>query len=306
MNLSVVIPAYNEAESLPELFRQIRAAVPADVEYEVIVIDDGSKDETLEVLRREKENFPQLRAYSFRRNYGKSAALAKGFAAAKGDFVVTMDADLQDDPEEIVRLLREIREKELDLVSGWKKHRKDPISKRWPSKIYNLITSIFSGIRLHDFNCGLKIYRKDVVKSLDIYGEMHRFIPVLAHKTGFRVGEMVVNHRKREHGKSKYGARRFLSGFFDLITVLFLTGYSTKPLHIFGLMGMLSFLSGFFIEAYLTWQWLHNQGIGKRPLFFLGILLIIVGIQFIGVGLLAEMISARQAKEVVYHVKEEL
>lgn len=305
MDLSVVIPAYNEAESLPELFSQIQSVIPPEITYEVLVIDDGSSDNSLCVLRKEKERFPQLRVLSFRRNYGKSAALDKGFEAAKGAFIVTMDADLQDDPEEIIRLLDDIRERRLDLVSGWKKKRKDPISKRWPSKIYNLVTSVFSGIRLHDFNCGIKIYRSDVVKSLHIYGEMHRFIPVLAHKAGFRVGEKVVNHRERKFGKSKFGASRFLSGFFDLITVLFLTGYSNKPLHVFGLMGLTSFLAGFAIEAYLSWQWFGGKGIGQRPLFFLGILLIIVGIQFIGVGLVAEMISARHAGEVDYQIKEE-
>lgn len=306
MDLSIVIPAYNEHQSLPELIEKItRSLKPHTLTYEIIVVDDGSNDDTLEVLRSLKEKHPPLRVLSFRKNYGKSPALSVGFREAHGKSVVTMDADLQDDPAEIPNLLAKLDEG-YDMVSGWKKLRHDPLSKVIPSKIFNLVTSVFSGIRIHDFNCGLKAYRQEVVKSINVYGELHRFIPVLAHWHGFKVSEIPVQHHPRVYGKTKFGLARFFNGFFDLLTVLFLTRFKSTPLHIFGFLGLVSFIIGFLIEAHLTWLWFFGTGIGQRPLFFLGILLIIVGIQFIGFGLVAEMISAGLAENVDYSIKEKI
>lgn len=306
MDLSIVIPAYNESESLPELLARItQSADPLQLEYEIIVVDDGSNDGTFQTLKSLKPQYPRLRALRFRKNYGKSPALAEGFKAAQGERVITMDADLQDDPAEIPALLAKLEEG-YDMVSGWKKERHDPITKTVPSKLFNLVTSLMSGIRLHDFNCGLKAYRKVVVESLQVYGELHRFLPVLAHWHGFRVGELVVKHHPRKFGRTKFGLARFFNGFFDLMTVLFLTRFRTTPLHIFGMVGMASFTVGFLIELYLTVMWFNGHGIGGRPLFFLGILLIIVGIQFVGFGLLAEMTSAGLAENVNYSIKEKI
>ncbi|MCB0315713.1 MAG: glycosyltransferase family 2 protein, partial [Calditrichaeota bacterium] len=270
-----------------------------------IVVDDGSNDGTFQTLKSLKPQYPRLKALRFRKNYGKSPALAEGFKAAQGERVITMDADLQDDPAEIPALLAKLDEG-YDMVSGWKKERHDPITKTVPSKLFNLVTSLMSGIRLHDFNCGLKAYRKVVVESLQVYGELHRFLPVLAHWHGFRVGELVVKHHPRKFGRTKFGLARFFNGFFDLMTVLFLTRFRTTPLHIFGMIGMAAFTLGFLIELYLTVMWFNGHGIGGRPLFFLGILLIIVGIQFVGFGLLAEMTSAGLAENVNYSIKEKI
>ena len=304
MDLSLVIPAFNERESLPELLKRISDAVrPMGLTYEVIVIDDGSTDGTFDELRRLKEQHPQLIAVRFRRNYGKSPALSVGFRRAQGRYVITMDADLQDDPAEIPPLLQK-RAEVYDLVSGWKKKRHDPLGKRLPSKLFNKITSRAAGVKLHDFNCGLKAYRRPVVKSLQVYGEFHRFLPLLAHWQGFRVTEMVVQHHARKYGISKFGVRRFFNGFFDLLTVMFLTRFKTSPLHVFGMMGLVCFLFGFAIEFYLSTLWFMGQGIAGRPLFFLGILLIIVGVQFVGFGLVAEMISSGIAENVEYSVRD--
>lgn len=306
MDLSIVIPAYNESESLPELLARItQSADPLQLEYEIIVVDDGSNDGTFQTLKSLKPQYPRLKALRFRKNYGKSPALAEGFKAAQGERVITMDADLQDDPAEIPALLAKL-DAGYDMVSGWKKERHDPITKTVPSKLFNLVTSLMSGIRLHDFNCGLKAYRKVVVESLQVYGELHRFLPVLAHWHGFRVGELVVKHHPRKFGRTKFGLARFFNGFFDLMTVLFLTRFRTTPLHIFGMIGMAAFTLGFLIELYLTVMWFNGHGIGGRPLFFLGILLIIVGIQFVGFGLLAEMTSAGLAENVNYSIKEKI
>ena len=306
MDLSIVIPAYKESESLPELLARItQSADPLQLEYEIIVVDDGSNDGTFQTLKSLKPQYPRLKALRFRKNYGKSPALAEGFKAAQGERVITMDADLQDDPAEIPALLAKLDEG-YDMVSGWKKERHDPITKTVPSKLFNLVTSLMSGIRLHDFNCGLKAYRKVVVESLQVYGELHRFLPVLAHWHGFRVGELVVKHHPRKFGRTKFGLARFFNGFFDLMTVLFLTRFRTTPLHIFGMIGMAAFTLGFLIELYLTVMWFNGHGIGGRPLFFLGILLIIVGIQFVGFGLLAEMTSAGLAENVNYSIKEKI
>jgi glycosyltransferase involved in cell wall biosynthesis len=306
MDLSIVIPAYNEAESFPELLEQIREAVePMNMQYEIIVVDDGSNDDSLKVLRQLKQKYPQLKVISFRRNYGKSAALSVGFREVQGRYVVTMDADLQDDPHEIPNLIAKLEEG-YDLVSGWKKKRHDPISKTVPSRLFNFVTSRLTGIRIHDFNCGLKAYRQDVVKDLQVYGELHRFLPVLAHWNGFRVSEIAVQHHPRKYGKTKFGLSRFFNGFFDLMTVLFITRYKTSPLHIFGMMGLISFLLGFGIELYLTIRWFMGESIKNRPLFFFGILTIIVGVQFIVFGLLGEMLSANFAEGVEYSIKERI
>lgn len=304
MNLSIVIPAYNEKESLPILLQKIRDVVnQLDLQYEIVVVDDGSGDGTDSILKELKPQFPELRAIIFRKNYGKSAALSEGFKFARGEIVITMDSDLQDDPAEISNLLKKLDEG-FDLVSGWKKKRHDPLSKTIPSRLFNLVTSMLSGIRLHDFNCGLKAYRRNVLNEIQVYGELHRFIPVLAHWHGFKVSEIPVQHYPRKYGKSKFGITRFFYGFLDLITVLFLTRYRTSPLHVFGMMGLLAFSLGIIIEIYMTIIWLMGQGIGRRPLFFLGILLIIVGAQFIVLGLLGEMISAGFAEHTEYSYKE--
>ena len=305
MDITVVVPAYNERDSLPELMKQIHAAVTdLNLTYEVIVVDDGSNDGTFEVLKSLRSEYPTLRAIRFRRNYGKSPALSEGFKLVKGKFVITMDADLQDDPREIKNLLAKLEE--VDMVSGWKKVRHDPISKTFPSKIFNFVTSKITGINIHDFNCGLKGYRKEVIDSLNVYGEMHRFLPVLANWQGFRVGEIVVQHHARKFGKSKYGFARIFNGLFDLMTVIFLTRFRTSPLHVFGMVGLASFSSGFLIELYITAQKLMGIPIKQRPLFFLGILLLIVGVQFVGFGLVAEMISAHQAENVRYSIREHI
>jgi len=297
-DISIVIPAFNESKSLPELLLQIQEAfLSTTYTYEIIVVDDGSTDNTLEVLKSLKEQFKTLKIISFRRNYGKSAALSIGFKTARGEYVITMDADLQDDPAEIPNLISKIEEG-YDLVSGWKKKRQDPLSKTIPSKIFNFVTSRLTGIRIHDFNCGLKAYRRKVINDLQVYGELHRFLPVLAHWNGYRVGEVVVQHHPRKYGKTKFGISRFFNGFFDLITVLFITRYKTTPLHIFGMFGLVTSSFGFLIELYLTIRWFMGESIRGRPLFFLGILAIIVGIQFVVFGLLAEMLSAHFAERV--------
>ncbi|MFQ5583681.1 MAG: glycosyltransferase family 2 protein, partial [Calditrichia bacterium] len=289
---------------LPELLAWISEAVtPLNLTYEIIIVDDGSRDNSPKVLRELKKKYPPLKAIVFRKNYGKSAALSEGFRLARGEIVITMDADLQDDPGEIPNMLRKLNEG-YDLVSGWKKKRNDPISKKLPSKLFNFVTSLVTGIRLHDFNCGLKAYRREVIETIQVYGEMHRFLPVLAHWQGFRVGELAVKHHPRVYGKTKFGLRRFFNGFLDLLTVLFLTRYKTSPLHIFGMMGLFFFLIGFVIEVYFTIHWSLGGKIGTRPLFFLGILLIIVGVQFIVFGLLGEMLTADFAEKVQYTRKE--
>ena len=297
MWLSVVIPLFNEAESLPELVAkvdQVCQSIAPDA-YEIVAVDDGSTDGSFAVLQQLLEQYPRLRVIRFRRNYGKSAALAVGFDRARGDVIVTMDADLQDDPEEIPRLLAKLEEG-YDLVSGWKKKRYDPWHKTVPSKLFNWVTSLVSGIRLHDFNCGLKAYRKEVAKRLRVYGEMHRYLPAIAHLMGFRVTEIPVRHHPRKYGRSKFGAGRFIKGFLDLLTVVLTTRFARRPLHFFGSIGILMAVVGFGIDLYLTIEWILGKTfLSNRPLALLGIALIIVGVQFISLGLLAEMIVQQQA-----------
>lgn len=308
LEISVVIPLLNEEESLRELSKLLNDNLTqiTGKNWEVIFIDDGSTDNSFNIIKmicQENSNFKSIR---FRRNYGKSAALFVGFNKAQGNIIITMDADLQDDPNELKNLVDKINDG-FDLVSGWKKKRYDPISKTLPSKFFNWITSKFSGIKLHDFNCGLKAYRKETAKSLNVYGEMHRFLPALAHSDGFKVTEIPVIHHARKHGYSKFGASRFIRGFLDLITVVFLTRFLKRPLHFFGSLGFLSCFIGFSIDLYLTIEWLLNKTyLSERPLVFLGVGLIIVGVQFISMGLLGEMLVRNSAKEQVYSIKEEI
>ena len=249
------------------------------------------------------EKDDRVKLIQFLHNYGKSAALAAGFKLAAGRYVITMDADLQDDPEEIPKLLEKLQQG-YDLVSGWKKVRHDPISKRWASKVYNYFTSLFSGIRLHDFNCGLKIYRREVVRTLRVYGEMHRYLPVIAFRNGFRVTELPVRHHARKYGHSKFGVARFARGAFDLLTISFLTRYKMRPLHLFGVLGVLSFLGGFFISLFLAYERIFaNKYLSNRPMLFLGVLLIIVGVQFFSIGLLGEMITSLRKDTDAFLVK---
>jgi glycosyltransferase involved in cell wall biosynthesis len=307
MDISIVVPAYNEEESLPELIARASSILQElKKSHEIIIVDDGSNDNTLPVLKDLKQNYPSLKIISFRKNYGKSAALSEAFKIATGDYVITMDADLQDDPEEIQNLINTLDAGPFDLVSGWKKKRHDPLSKTIPSKFFNFVTSRMTGIKIHDFNCGLKIYRNAVIKDLQIYGELHRFLPVLSHWNGFRVGEIVVKHHPRKFGKTKFGMSRFFNGFFDLLTVIFITRYQTSPLHIFGMLGLFFSVIGVLIEVYLSVLWFMGEGIRNRPLFFLGILAIIVGVQFIVFGLLGEMITARFAQNTYYSIKEKI
>ena len=306
VDVSIVIPLLNEAESLPELYQRIVAALEeAGVSFEVLFVDDGSRDGSFETIRRFRENDDRVRAIRFRRNYGKSAALAVGFEAARGDAVVTMDADLQDDPAEVPGMVDLLGEG-YDLVSGWKKDRKDPLSKRLPSKLFNRVTGIVSGLRLHDFNCGLKAYRREVVETIPVYGELHRYLPVLAHWAGFRVTETPVLHHPRKHGSSKFGLGRFTHGFFDLLTVYFVSNYTRRPLHLFGSFGLLSLGTGFGIALYLTWLWLSGVGIGTRPLLQLSVLLMVLGIQLVSMGLIAEMIAHQARRTEDYAVHERL
>jgi glycosyltransferase involved in cell wall biosynthesis len=305
--LSVVIPLVNEAESLWELHRKVSTVLNRlRMRAEIIFVDDGSTDDSFNILRQLQQRDRRVRVIQFRRNYGKSAALAAGFARAQGRLIVTMDADLQDDPEEIPHLLQELN-KGYDLISGWKKRRYDKFSKRLASKIFNKVTSWMTGVRLHDINCGLKAYRREVTDHVRVYGQLHRFLPVLAFKEGFRVGEIEVRHHPRKHGKSKFGVSRYTGGFFDLLTVLFLTRYTKRPLHLFGLGGLVCFLLGFGLSAYLTYERLMGiRYLTNRPLLFLGILLIIIGVQMISFGLLGEMIAASQSQTPNYNTKAEL
>ena len=293
IELSVVVPILNEHDSLLELQTQLtRVLTQVGRAYEIIYIDDGSTDGSQKLCREFAEGDPRVVLVELRRNFGKSAALQAGFETARGEIIITMDGDLQDDAKEIPAFL-EALDDDLDLVSGWKRDRQDPISKTLPSRLFNYVTSQLTGIPLRDFNCGFKAYRREVVEHLDLYGELYRYIPVLAHAKGFRVGEIPVEHHPRRHGKSKYSFERFFRGAFDLATVLFLRHYQRRPLHLFGLIGFSTFLTGFIIDAYLAMQWFLGLGyLSNRPLLIFGTLLITVGVQVGIFGLLAEMITA--------------
>ena len=294
------MPLYNEAESLPELVAWIdRVAEGHGLSYEAILVDDGSSDASWEEVERLKTRYPALRGIRFARNYGKSAALYCGFAAAAGEVVVTMDADLQDSPDEIPELRRMILEEGYDLVSGWKRKRHDPVGKRWPSKFFNWTARAATGIRLHDFNCGLKAYRSKVVKSIEVYGEMHRFIPVLARQAGFRhIGEKVVDHHARKYGRSKFGMERMVKGYLDLITVLFMSHFGRSPMYFFGGLGTLMFLLGGGTTVWIIvgklWKQAHAlplRPVTEQPLFYLAILAVILGVQLFLAGFLGELIN---------------
>lgn len=294
MELSVIVPLYNEEESLPELISWIWQVTNEKYKTEVILIDDGSSDGSWAVIEKLKTEYPFVKALRFRRNYGKSAALNVGFAQAEGNVVITMDADLQDSPEEIPELYQMISSGEHDLVSGWKKNRQDPLSKTIPTRIYNWATRIATGIKLHDFNCGLKAYRLDVVKSIEVYGEMHRYIPVMAKWAGFKkIGEKKVAHQKRKYGKTKFGLERFINGFLDLLSITFVTRFGRKPMHLFGLMGTLLFMAGFLIALYLAYGkfFMMEYRMTERPLFYFGLLAMVLGTQLFLAGFLAELIS---------------
>ena len=302
--LSIIVPVYNERESLPELYDALQAQLEQlEVRSEIVFVDDGSRDGSIEILRELQRRDASIRIVRFRRNFGKAAALSAGFDMARGDVIVTIDADLQDQPAEMRKLLEKL-ESGYDLVSGWKKVRYDPISKRLPSRIFNFVTSLLTGVPLHDMNCGFKAYRREVVEEIRLYGEMHRYIPVLASYRGFRVGEVVVEHRRRPYGQSKYGVTRLFGGFFDLLTVIMLTRYNRKPLHAFGVFGGLMLLSGFLIELYLSIGWLFGRWIGDRPILLLGVLLLIVGMQFIFFGLMAEMLAYSAPRDEDYSIRE--
>jgi glycosyltransferase involved in cell wall biosynthesis len=304
--LSIVIALLNEAESLPELYQQVLTALePTGKSFEILFIDDGSRDGSFEIIRRMRERDKRIRAIQFRRNYGKSAALAVAFEAVRGEVVVTMDSDLQDDPGEVPAMIDQLEEG-YDLVSGWKQRRQDPITKTLPSKLFNWVTGRVSGLRLHDFNCGLKVYRREVVETIPVYGDLHRYLPVLAHWSGFRVTERPVQHHPRKYGTSKFGIGRFTHGLFDLLTVYFVSNYTRRPLHLFGSFGLLSFGIGFGFAMYLTWLWITGVGIGTRPLLQLSVLLMVLGIQLTSIGLIAEMIahSARRTED--YAVRSRL
>jgi glycosyltransferase involved in cell wall biosynthesis len=305
--VSIVIPLYNEEESLRELTQKLVSVLTGmRTPYEIIFVDDGSTDGSFQVLKKLHEENRAIKVIRFRRNFGKSAALSVGFREARGKFVVTMDADLQDDPEEIPGLLQALDDR-YDLISGWKKKRHDPLTKTVPSRFFNFVTRVMTGIPIHDFNCGLKAYRGEVVKELNVYGELHRYIPVLAHYAGYRVGEKVVQHHPRKYGHTKFGISRFFRGFLDLLTVLFTTRYIRRPLHLFGVWGMVSFLIGAAIDIYLSIEWaLGTTSLSNRPLFLVGFLFIIIGIQFVSIGLLGEMITRQQRSDEGYSIRDVL
>ncbi len=299
-NISVVVPLYNEQESLSELLAWIRRVMEANkYSFEVIFIDDGSNDNSWNIVRSLRRHDPNVRGIRFRRNYGKSAALYCGFEAARGDVVITMDADLQDSPDEIPELYRMVKLERYDLVSGWKKHRHDPLSKTLPSKFFNFCARLVSGIRLHDFNCGLKAYRNKVVKSIEVYGEMHRFIPLLAKSAGFRqIGEKEVQHHARKYGVSKFGWERMIKGYLDLVTVLFMSKFSKSPMYFFGGLGTLMFLVGGGTTIALIVSKLYKQAhelpirdVTDQPLFFIAIVAAIIGVQLFLAGFLGELIG---------------
>jgi len=315
MDISIVIPFFNEQESLAELFAWIKRTMEkTSLTYEVIFVDDGSRDDSWKIVRRLAQENQNVKGIRFRRNYGKSAALNEGFKAVKGDVVITMDADLQDSPEEIPELYRMIKEEGYDLVSGWKRKRHDPLSKTIPSKLFNRVTGTVTKIRLHDFNCGLKAYRREAAQAVEIYGEMHRFIPVMIHKAGFeKIGEKPVEHQPRKFGRTKFGLERFINGFLDLLSVLFVTRFGKRPMHLFGTIGTLSFIIGGIITVWLIaekqyriYHHLRVRDVVDQPLFYLALLAVIVGVQLFLAGFLAELVSRSAPDRNLYEVEERI
>ncbi len=311
MDISVIVPLLNEEESLPELCQWIEKVMRENsYTYEILLIDDGSYDNSWNVVQQLHESDSRIKGIKFRRNYGKSAALNTGFKTAAGNVIITMDADLQDSPDEIPGLYTMITEQGFDLVSGWKKVRHDPsLTKNIPSKFYNSMTSWMSGVKLHDHNCGLKAYKKDVIKSIEVYGEMHRYIPVIAKWNGFKkIGEKVVEHRKRKFGVTKFGVNRFINGPLDLISIMFVSKFGKKPMHLFGMLGMFLFLIGFVIAGVLAYAkfFLAEYRMTDRPLFYFGLLSMVLGTQLFMTGFLAEMVARNSAERNQYLIEKEL
>tara|TARA_B100000524_G_C23649257_1_gene369572 strand:- start:484 stop:1431 length:948 start_codon:yes stop_codon:yes gene_type:complete len=315
MNISVVIPSYNEAESLPELCSWIdRVLSDHSLSYEVIIIDDGSTDNSWSVIKKISKLNKKIKGVRFRRNYGKSAALNIGFAKSEGNVVITMDADLQDSPDEIPELFRLINDDSWDMVSGWKKKRYDPISKTIPTKLYNWAARKSSGIYLHDFNCGLKSYRKDVIKNIELYGEMHRYIPILVKQAGYtKITEKVVQHQSRKYGVTKFGVERFINGFLDLMTITFVSRFGKKPMHIFGVLGTFMFILGFVLFVFLGSQKLfymyseiEANNIANMSGFYIALTSMIIGVQLFLAGFIGEMISRNSSDRNQYHVEDEI
>ncbi len=316
MDISIVIPLYNEDESLPELIAWIGRVVNShNFSYEIVLVDDGSKDRSWELIETNAKRNEHIHGIKFRRNYGKSAALHCGFQAAKGDVVITMDADMQDSPDEIPALYDMIMKEDYDMVSGWKKKRYDPLSKTLPTKLFNATARKFSGIKLHDFNCGLKAYKNKVVKNIEVYGEMHRYIPIIAKQAGFtRIGEKVVQHRARQYGVTKFGGlNRFINGMLDLLSITFITRFSKKPMHLFGAIGTLLFIIGFFSAAWIGIDKLIclSQGIQARlvtdnPYFYISLVCMLLGTQLFLAGFVAELISRSSSERNVYLIEKEL
>ena len=310
MNISVVIPFLNEEESLKELNDWIVKVMQSNrFSYEIIYIDDGSSDNSWNIVEDISAKDKNVKAIKFRRNYGKSAALNSGFEIAGGDVVITMDADLQDSPDEIHGLYEMIVENDYDIVSGWKKKRHDPITKRLPSKLYNRIARMMFGIKLHDMNCGLKAYKNEVIKNIEVYGEMHRYIPVIAKWAGFRkIGEKIVQHRKRQHGVSKFGIERILKGYLDILTISFISKFGKRPMHLFGALGTLIFLAGFVIAGYLAYTKfvMAEYKMTERPLFYFGLLAMVLGTQLFLTGFLAELVSRSSKDKNNYQIKKKL
>jgi glycosyltransferase involved in cell wall biosynthesis len=308
VDVTVLVPVMDEAETVEELARRVSVVLDAaQRSHEIVFIDDGSCDDTVGRVRAAHAADSRVKLVRLRRNFGKAAALSAGFDHSRGRLIVTMDGDLQDDPDEIPRFLDTLESLDLDLVSGWKRKRHDPLSKRLPSRLFNWVTRKLASVELHDFNCGFKAYRREVLEQVSIYGELHRYIPVLASRRGFRVGEIAVQHHPRLHGRSKYGWDRLYKGLLDLITVLFITRYTRRPLHLFGVVGLLSAGVGFVICAYLAALWFVGEPLSNRPLLLLGVLMILVGIQVLTTGLIGEMITYKNFRRVdSYSIKERL
>ncbi len=315
MDISVVVPLYNEDESLPELIGWIdKVMVENNFSYEVVLVDDGSTDKSWAVINELKETYNSIKAIKFRRNYGKSAALNVAFEITQGDVIITMDADLQDSPDEIPELYRRIKEENYDIISGWKKKRYDPITKTIPTKLFNAATRKMSGIQLNDFNCGLKAYRSDVVKTIEVYGEMHRYIPVIAKWAGFtNIGEQVVEHRARKYGTTKFGMSRFINGFLDLLSIFFVGKFGKRPMHFFGSLGVLSFVIGIIMALYimiekkiLIWNGLPYRDSTDQPLFYLALVAIVVGSQMFLAGFIAELVGRNATERNRYLIEKEI
>lgn len=316
MDISIVVPLYNEEESLPELTSWIAKVMEANnFSYEILFVDDGSTDTSWAVIEELKTQFDAVKGIKFRRNYGKSAALNVAFEAAQGDVIITMDADLQDSPDEIPELFRRIKEEKLDIISGWKKKRYDPISKTIPTKLFNAATRKMSGIQLNDFNCGLKAYRKEVVKTIEVYGEMHRYIPVIAKWAGFKkIGEQVVEHRARKYGVTKFGLSRFVNGFLDLLSIFFVGKFGKRPMHFFGSLGVLSFLLGTIMALWMIGVKLYHiamlipykREITDQPLFYIALVAIILGSQLFLTGFVAELVTRNAPERNAYLIEKEI